>query len=353
MRMIQRAIIWTGVIAVILTILPFIPSNEWWIRVWDFPRLQLAVILAAVLVATPFFASSRRLPTLLFMAVLTSTLAWQVYRIWPYTPAHTTEVKKVTSCQPDSQVRLLVANVMVANDHADPLLALVRRVEPNLLLLVETDFRWDRHLAPLKEHYPHVISRPQDNGYGMHLFSQLEMVGPEIRFLIDDYVPSIKTGIRLPSGAVIELYGVHPKPPPRQDTERRDAELLIVAREVRDGKAAAIVAGDLNDVGWSRTTGLFQEISGMLDPRVGRGMYSTFHAKWPIMRWPLDHVFVEDAFWLLNVRVMDYIGSDHFPFFAALCHSPAARVQDEPQAEPSDTNQASEAIREGRQSQDE
>ncbi|MGZ9035211.1 MAG: endonuclease/exonuclease/phosphatase family protein, partial [Rhodospirillales bacterium] len=80
------------------------------------------------------------------------------------------------------------------------------------------------------------------------LFSRFQLIDPEVRFLLDEYVPSIKTGLRLPSGSRIDLYGVHPKPPPRQDTARRDAELLIVASEVREGAAPAIVAGDLNDV---------------------------------------------------------------------------------------------------------
>ncbi len=85
---------------------------------------------------------------------------------------------------------------------------------------------------------------------------------------------------------------MHPEPPlPKKDADERDAELLLVAREVKQRGNPALVAGDLNDVAWSHTTRLFQRLSGLLDPRVGRGIYATFHTGHWIVRWPLDHLF--------------------------------------------------------------
>ena len=80
-----------------------------------------------------------------------------------------------------------------------------------------------------------MVSQPRDDFYGLHLFSRFELVDPKVRFLIDDYVPSLRTGMRLPSGALIDFHGVHSKPPPHHDTARRDAELLLTAqRGTRD-----------------------------------------------------------------------------------------------------------------------
>ena len=350
MGIVRRILIGLGGLAILATVVPLVPSNESLIRIWDFPRIQIAVLLVAVIAAVPVLLSLRDGRTLAFVAALCAALAWQTHAIWPYTPLHEPAAKLLGDCERESRVTILVANVHLENSEAAPLLALVDRVSPDLVLLVETNHWWDRQLEPLKHVYPHAVVRPQDNSYGLHLFSRHELVRPEVRFLVDDYVPSIKTGLILPSGARINLYAMHPKPPPLQDTEQRDAELLIVAEEVRNEAAPSIVAGDLNDVAWSRTTRLFQDVSGLLDPRIGRGFFATFNADWPLLKWPLDHVFFEESFRLLEIEVMEHIGSDHFPLFVALCHdSAAADVQEQPSPQPSDLEKADQAIKEGRE----
>jgi len=87
---------------------------------------------------------------------------------------------------------------------------------------------------------------------------------------------------------------IHPAPPSptEKDSSRpRDSELIMVAKVLKNPSRPTIVAGDLNDVAWSRSTRLFMQISGFLDPRKGRGFYNTFHAGYFFMRWPLDHLF--------------------------------------------------------------
>ena len=133
-------------------------------------------------------------------------------------------------------------------------------------------------------------------------------------------VPSIRAKIRLGGGEVIDLHGLHPEPPlPGDDSGERDAELVAAGREVRASGRAALVLGDLNDVAWSRTSRLFLDVSGMRDPRIGWGLYPTFNAKYPLLRWPLDHMFVTPHFGMQQLDRLDAIGSDHFPILYRVC----------------------------------
>lgn len=114
---------------------------------------------------------------------------------------------------------------------------------------METDAWWDARLAALERDFPYAVRRPQENHCGIHLFSRLPLEGVETCFLVDAEVPSIRARVRLRSGDLVALHGLHPRPPlVQQGTEQRDAELLTVGRQLKADPRPAIVAGDLNDV---------------------------------------------------------------------------------------------------------
>ena len=47
-------------------------------------------------------------------------------------------------------------------------------------------------------------------------------------------------------------------------------------------------------------------------------MLNTFHARIPVFRWPLDHLYHSGHFQLAEITRLPYIGSDHFPLFTRL-----------------------------------
>ncbi|HAW61671.1 MAG TPA: endonuclease, partial [Pseudomonas sp.] len=92
---------------------------------------------------------------------------------------------------------------------------------------------------------------------------------------------------------------------------------------------------------------LFRKISGLLDPRVGRGMYNTFHAHHWFLRWPLDHFFHSAHFRFVRLLRLPDIGSDHFPVFIELQYDPThTEEQQGLEADRDDQRQAAETIAE-------
>ncbi|TDR51013.1 endonuclease/exonuclease/phosphatase (EEP) superfamily protein YafD [Halomonas ventosae] len=327
------------------------PLTWWWIRACEFPRLQLAA-LAAVTALLALLAS----PPWSWIALGASlaTLALQLARILPWTPFWPVQVKRAEPGQDNRCVTLLIANVLTPNRNAETLTRLIHEHRPDLVLTLESDAWWQAQLdKALNEAWPHAVRVPLDNLYGMHLYSRRPLVDPEVQWLIQDDIPSIHTGVTLPRGDVVRLHAVHPRPPAPNESEEslwRDAELLLVGKAIQEDPVPTLVAGDLNDVAWSRTTRLFCRVSGMLDPRRGRGMYSTFHASYPLLRWPLDHVFVSEHFTLKAMRRLPHIGSDHFPMLATLCYRPSRADEHEtPEADREEHRDARETIEEGKE----
>jgi endonuclease/exonuclease/phosphatase (EEP) superfamily protein YafD len=333
---------------ILTTVLPFLPHEAWWIRIFDFPRRQIAAITLAAIPGYVALAGFDGVLDRTIAAALGACLLYQLVRIGIYTPLFPKQAKSAAASAQERRLGIVVANVLTTNRNAGALLDIVRARDPDVLLFVETDAWWQTQLDALEATHPFTVKRPQDNLYGMHLYSRLELVGPEVRFLLEPGIPSIHARLRLRSGDCVELHCVHPRPPAPSEAPssvERDAELLIVAKAVATSGEPAIVMGDLNDVAWSGTTRLFQKVSGMLDPRVGRGMFSTFHAKHAWLRWPLDHIFISPEFTVVSLRRLGYFGSDHFPMHAELAYTPRAeRVQEAPAADAGDREVAEEKI---------
>ena len=320
-----------GASMVVATALPLLRSDRWWIRIFDFPRIQITFLLALALTSYPFFAKSYGAADYLLLAALAACLAYQGFMMFPYTPLARKQVQWSRGAREGRGFSLLFANVLMDNRNAERLKELIRQDDPDIILAVETDGWWEERLREFERTHPFVVRRPQDNTYGMLLYSRLELVEPEVKFLVQDDIPSIHGRVRLPGGQEVGLHCLHPRPPfPTEDDSAtgRDAELLIVGRSIKEEEPIPIVVlGDLNDVAWSRTNYLFKDVSGLLDPRIGRGFSNTFHAKYPFIRFPLDHFFHSNHFRLVDFRRLGYFGSDHFPVFISLSYEPDAEVE--------------------------
>jgi endonuclease/exonuclease/phosphatase (EEP) superfamily protein YafD len=357
MTAIEKGWLIYGLLITTLSFIHLLRIDYWWVRIWDFPHSQLTVLGAVGMVGWFLFVHDYRWPHWLAPLGLLAALGYQSWLIWPYTRLHKRQVLRqqysrrkgrVAANVDPNALTLLTANVLMTNTQCPKVLALVRKHQPDLVLILEADEAWANALLPLEADYPHRMLHPLPNTYGLLFYSKLPFQHIELRHLVQKDIPSLYAEIVLRSGQVVHFYGVHPQPPSPTEHYRsteRDAELVLVGREVRQQTGPVLVAGDLNDVAWSHTTRLFQRLSGLLDPRVGRGLFSTFHAQYFFLRWPLDHVFVSHHFRLRIIRRLPACGSDHFPMLVGLTYHPdPKRAADTPRPEGDDLHEAQDIV---------
>lgn len=305
---------------VLFVALPLVRSPHWTVRVFDYPRVQKLVLVCLMLGLWFTAADGKRVIDQIVLALLMVSALYLVKVIVPYTPLGQKMVDQVVPNAGEAPLTLLVCNVLQTNRDHGRLGQLIAQRSPDVVVLLETDEHWQQGIRSAVSEYPYRVEVPQPNTYGMLLYSRLPIVHQAVNRLVDPEVPSIIADVDY-RGARVRLYILHPTPPVPQENEtstERDAEVLLVGRMAQAYGKPCIVLGDLNDVAWSRTTELFLKSSKMLDPRRGRGMYNTFHAHVPFLRWPLDHFFVSSQFRLVDVQVESSVGSDHFPMSLAV-----------------------------------
>ena len=289
----------------ITSLLPLLKTPYWFVRIWDFPRMQLAVIALVLFIA----ALIKFREYILIIPLI--ALALDVYRLAPYSPLMKIE-SKMHDKHPD-QFSVMIFNVLQTNEKKENLIRLIREKNPDFVFLFEVDKKWTDSLDALTEFSERKYD-PLDNTYGIAFLGKKKVEKIDLNFLVEKGVPSyeIKWG-------ELTIFAVHPKPPtPPIDSEHRDAELVLVAKKARKIKGPVLVLGDLNDVAWSHTTRLFRRISELLDPRVGRHPYGTFPALTTVLRFPLDYIFHSKELKLTHIEILPDIGSDHLPITAKL-----------------------------------
>ncbi|QTV06208.1 endonuclease/exonuclease/phosphatase family protein [Faecalibacter bovis] len=295
-------------------LVPFIKSDHWTIRVFDYPRFQKLVLIIISFIIWLFIEDKTIYDDFILglLGICTIYLFWVII---PYTPLGKKMIDQVELKENEVPFNLLVTNVYQDNTQYQKLVNLIEKTSPDVIFLLETNQAWMDNIKSATNKYEYKIEVPLENTYGLLFYSKLPIKHYEVNYLISTEIPSIVVDVEY-NNEIIRLYGLHPTPPVPQENEEsteRDAEILITGKAAKNYGKACIVFGDMNDVAWSRTTRLFLKTSQMLDPRRGRGMYNTFHVKYWFFRWPLDHYFLSSQFRLIDMKIEDSIDSDHFP----------------------------------------
>lgn len=303
-----------GAAAVLVTLLPLSPSNAWWVRMWEFPRLHVAVAGVAVLIAAPFVLRPLRAPLIVAMLAVAGYQASWVVR---YTPLVAPDVP----IEDGPGATFVALNVLQSNEGKARVADYLDGLDADLVLLIETDAAWAAALDPVLDRYPHRAERIADDNYGMIVATRLDARRIELVETHGGDHPTapIAVAVLEVDGHPLVFTGLHPYPPiPRFSQADRDRQIAIAARMARIGDSPAVAMGDFNDVAWSRSSQHFREVGGYLDPRVGRGVMASFDTASRLMRFPIDQGLVTEGVTVRAYEMGPDVGSDHFPVVMSL-----------------------------------
>ncbi|QIE59443.1 endonuclease/exonuclease/phosphatase family protein [Rasiella rasia] len=306
------------ILSLIFIISPFLPATgnpHWFFRTADFIRLQSIAIEILLLAALSFFGWKFSTLEYIIAIGLVFSILYQLHKVYKYSSFHP---RKKPDFPSDGHVSIFAANVLQDNKEFDSFLAECANYNADLILTMESNTDWEKGIASLEKTYPYSVKIPLENYYGMHLYSKKELKNITTQFQVEEDVPSIFFTYELENGEEVFFTCLHPAPPSptENDTSKeRDAELMLTGNHIREVDKPTVVCGDMNDVVWSRTTRLFKKMTGMIDPRIGRGFFPTYHAGYWFMRFPLDHLFhTKDLFVKTMIRSKNF-GSDHFGMY--------------------------------------
>lgn len=328
-----------------ITVLPQVRSDFWTFRILEYPRLQKLALAITVIISLVILRPHLGQFFWWLTGVAALCCMYLAIKIYPYTSISPKEMAFLKNRNEDRELKIFTANVLQTNRNFKSMLEQIQAMDPDIVFLVETDEAW-KSAMNLDQRYPYTIKKPLDNTYGLLFFSRLPIQNEKVLFRVDKEVPSVEAEVQLKSGDWVKVFGLHPKPPVPGESlysTAKDKELMKVAFQVEKELRPCIVMGDLNDVAWSHVTELFRKVSGLLDPRRGRGFYSTFSANNWLMRFPLDYIFCSADFGLIDMKRMPHNGSDHFAMFIHLQYEPSLlKEQKEPQADKEEKEEAAE-----------
>ncbi len=342
---------------IILSILPFIPHQHWIFRVPEFGKIQIFILFLPVFAAGFLIIQDKNIIFWSVQALILIFMIVNAYMLIPYTAIYRSSGSRKAEKHTEI-ISLLSVNVLQYNKEYQRLIKVIEKSDPDVILTMESNRDWEKALQVLDKKYPNHKKIPFENTYGMHFYTRLKTRNIKVNFFISDDMPSIEAELETKNGYVFTVFGTHPAPPSpteEENSKERDGELLSIAKKVKKIDHPVIVMGDFNNVAWASSSKLFRRMSQLVDPRIGRGFVSTYHAEYRLLRFPIDLFFHSKDIFIEEFKTLERIGSDHLPLFCKFflnTESPE-QLSDIEKPEEDDEEDTEEMIKEGKKEESE
>jgi endonuclease/exonuclease/phosphatase (EEP) superfamily protein YafD len=269
-------------------------------------RVQLAIVGVLVILAATAFGYRTGALVALFCTIVNLGAIVQSIDAVPAAP------------RAGTTLRLMTFNLDSFNAARPATVEAIRAANADVVVVQEATGDWPRALEPLRRDYRYVAPADVAASRGMMIFSRVPIADFRQLQPISEYYPYLAATLRLPSGPVT-LLSIHPPRPLRLgESIDRDIYFARVAQHVRDLDGPVIVAGDFTATPWSRPFADLVRGTGLVKAWSLRPWLSTWPSWLPTFGVPIDHILANEGLAIVDVRLGDSGGSDHFPVIATL-----------------------------------
>lgn len=211
---------------------------------------------------------------------------------------------------------VLTLNLEWTNRDADEVLSVIRSIAPDIVAVEEVNLWWRGRLGTLRDILPYQQFDPYSNRPGVAILSRFPAKGSEWYPLHGRAFASLDFE---KDGQPFRFVALHTLPPRSPLLYRaRNRQLDEVAEHLGAAAGPTIVAGDFNTTPWSPVMHDFQETTGLVDVRSGRGTFPTWPSWNPLLRVPIDHIFCTPGVGVEEVKRVPVPGSDHIGLVSTL-----------------------------------
>lgn len=303
---VTRAIAFAGILACLATLAGLAGRFWWGFELATHFRGQYAFALGGLTLILLALRQWRW--SALFGAFTLLNMVFVIPEFWESDPATS------TSTEPSPTRRALLVNVNAENRDFERVRRLIAESDPDIILLLEaTPWLLDR-LRDFGERYPHRVTEPHDDPFGIALFSRHPVAHSQIVRFGDAHSPPAIVATIMAGERPFTLIGAHPWPPVSATlAEGRNEQLRALASQVRQSQPPVLVLGDLNISPWSPWFARLLTDSGLRDSRRGRGIQPSWPAGWWPLWIPIDHALFSEGIHIRHREIGLAIGSDHYP----------------------------------------
>jgi endonuclease/exonuclease/phosphatase (EEP) superfamily protein YafD len=209
-------------------------------------------------------------------------------------------------------LRAMLLNVHTELGDPERVKALIIAVDPDLLVLQEINAAWMTDLVWLEDVYPHIITEPREDNFGIGFYTKIPLMEGQVTFIGEAEVPSVVATLRIPQSD-LRVIATHPLPPSsRKYAHWRNQQLEELA-EVVQSPLPVLLLGDLNVTPWSYNFRRLLAESGLRDSARGYGVQPTWPTHIPLLRIPIDHCLHSEGIVIRDRALGENVSSDHFP----------------------------------------